>query len=257
MLTHVTFTGWDGQTDLAELRDFLADHRPRTIEIAVLASATTEPGRERYPVVPDASDIIEAAASLEQRTALHLCGRLARLALEDFPTFETSSASAYWRAVARDVDRVQVNVPEGFWPAHGAPEDRYLAAVQLAHNLGKPVIVQVRGDRFPGPLPGVVYLFDRSGGRGERSTLPPLPGVAEQNVGFAGGLGPANVAEVVRSIAASAWDRGRHPFWIDMETGIRELFPVADDNIGRGPSIVSVMRCREVMRAVGSFLEGA
>lgn len=264
MLTHVTFTGWDDQADIPELRAFLADYRPRTIEIAVLASATAEPGRERYPVIPDAADILEAASAVGQRTALHLCGKLARMALDTPDDFKSRIVSAYWYEVSREVDRVQVNVPEEFWPATTAPAERYASAVNLASALGRPVIVQVRGDRFPSPLPGVVYLFDQSAGRGRAAEVnPPRPHTGEQLVGYAGGLGPANVAAFLSRITMEsdlrpAWlSRLDHrPFWIDMESGIREPVPTADNNIGRPPSIVSITRCRDVMQAVAHHLEG-
>jgi phosphoribosylanthranilate isomerase len=60
-------------------------------------------------------------------------------------------------------------------------------------------------------------LFDTSGGRGESPDGWPnvLPGVS---CGYAGGLGPNNIAEELPKIAAVAGDH----FWIDMEGKVRD-----------------------------------
>jgi phosphoribosylanthranilate isomerase len=64
-------------------------------------------------------------------------------------------------------------------------------------------------------------LFDTSGGAGRRPAQ--WPGPAEQfPCGYAGGLGPENVAGQVAKITAVC----QKPFWIDMERRVR----TADDS---------------------------
>ena len=64
---------------------------------------------------------------------------------------------------------------------------------------------------------GCVPLYDKSGGAGVvPNTWPPaIDGVYS---GYAGGLGPSNIADELPKIEVAA--RG-NPFWIDMETHVR------------------------------------
>ena len=59
-------------------------------------------------------------------------------------------------------------------------------------------------------------LFDRSGGRGEKLTLKNALTIDGLKVGFAGGLSPENVEEVIMAITVFACD-----YWIDVESGVR------------------------------------
>lgn len=55
--------------------------------------------------------------------------------------------------------------------------------------------------------------IDRSGGRGVRGEFAPMPGC---KVGYAGGIGPDNVVEVLDRLETFG-----HTYWIDMESGVR------------------------------------
>lgn len=61
-------------------------------------------------------------------------------------------------------------------------------------------------------------LYDVSGGKGiqPRTWHPPVEGVM---CGYAGGIGPDNVVEILKKIGDVA---GETPFWIDMETKVRD-----------------------------------
>lgn len=255
MLSHVTFTGWDRHTDLGELVDFLTSNKPRSIEVAVLMSSTRV-GADRYPDADEAALILRAARSAGHRTAAHLCGRLANNMLK---TPET--AVPLFEGLLGLADRIQVNVPETFWP----PVDRYFAAGALGMALRKPIIVQVRGQNWPDPWHGVQYLFDRSGGRGEvADQVPPLTAFM---VGYAGGLGPENVHAFLDRLRPMRQPRPlsdvrfTSPIWIDMESGIREsmsAFPggpqptpdTRSEPATQPPTRVSVAKCQQVMDAV-------
>ena len=72
----------------------------------------------------------------------------------------------------------------------------------------------------PRPAPAnVSVLFDASCGLGvEASEYPsPLPDIP---CGYAGGIGPSNIADVLVSVEAAAQDE---PIWIDMESSLRVL----------------------------------
>ena len=244
MLSHITFTGWDGHTDLEALKDFLRAYPPRSIEVAVLISEGRM-GNDRYPEVAHAHRLLETAQEARQRTALHVCGPQARAMIS------LGGRTTLVAGLVTSADRVQINVATMEWltPAH-----------TIARTIDRTVIVQHRNPLgWPEAQPGVEYLFDRSGGRGEsllttRSGEPcgyPTP-APDRTVGYAGGLGPDNVAEFMGRIYAR---NGRNErYWIDMETGIRERL----DSYPGGPKVaadvppptqVSIAKCRAVMSA--------
>lgn len=255
MLAYVTFTGWDRHTDLDELGAFLEDCPQSTVEIAVLFSTSrSQDDEDRYPNVDKAKAILKVAKAAGQRTAVHLCGRIARAFLG------YSDAIVKVGPLIQLAERVQVNVPEDFWAS--SPE-RYKPAHDLARLIGRSVIVQSRSiDGWPdvehlgpGASRMVPFLFDRSAGTGAAPPDWPFPR-AHILVGYAGGLGPDNVAGLCESIAGARIDGAR--WWLDMETGIRERFSIAKRRPDEPPlaTYVSLAKCQRVMSAVGPWLEG-
>jgi hypothetical protein len=81
-------------------------------------------------------------------------------------------------------------------------------------------------------------LFDASSGKGLRPESWPAP-LPRVRCGYAGGLGPANVADELPRIAAAAGDR---EFWIDMASSLREP----------GTGAFSVDACERVLEAAAS-----
>lgn len=257
MLTHVTFTGWDRNTEPHAFAEFLQWYPPATIEVAVLFSLSRQ-GTSRYPDLDTACKILEIAKASRQRTAVHFCGDLAREALIQLgvPRVEPPLsprdhiASGRIPSVAGPSlvsplfelpDRIQVNVHEGFWSSKEAdtPGERtkYSRAHLLARRLGKAVVVQVRGDEWPEDTgPGVEHLFDRSAGTGlAPDRWPPPP--QGRHVGYAGGLEPGVVEPFLHAMPGSRLrDRS---FWIDMESGIRDG--------SAAYNYVSLNKCSKVM----------
>jgi hypothetical protein len=260
MLDRVTFTGWDRHTDIGELQTFLEDMPQQRVEIAVLFSTSrSRDNEDRYPDPGFAEDILRVAKASGQHTALHLCGQAARALLE---SAIASELALPWSAVplVHLADRVQVNVGEEFWPDNG---DRYRQAWIVSKAIGRSVIVQSRSigcwpdveHLGPGANRMVPFLFDRSAGTGAAPPDWPFPR-ANLLVGYAGGLGPDNVAGLCESIARARIDGAR--WWLDMETRIRSSFDIVDrqpDDPLPGTR-VSIDKCRQVMRAVGPWLEG-
>ena len=79
------------------------------------------------------------------------------------------------------------------------------------------------------------YLFDASGGRG----LEPLEWpkhLQDWTCGYAGGLGPGNLRRELPRIAAAA---GPFPYWIDMESKLRD----DEDRFWIGLARLAMMRC--------------
>lgn len=184
----ITFTGVDDQTSIDGMRELSSVY---PIEWAVLFSPKRQGIEPRYPAV----DTMERVGASGLRLAAHLCGRYADLIMD-----------GDWPAVPIELgpfSRIQVN--------HCAP-----VAVRLAEfsaKCGLRCIGQARTPEFP-EATEVEWLFDASGGRGiVPSAWPPHPGV--RLCGYAGGLGPDNVACVLEAIGATG------PYWIDMESQVR------------------------------------
>jgi hypothetical protein len=243
MLSHVTFTGWDRHTDPAELAAFCNDYPQERIEIAVLYSANQDDA-DRYPQASQAAEILRVAKASGQRSAVHVCGRAARQMLGSARVSDGSAmVDVPAAALISLADRVQINVPEDW--AFSSQSNRF--AFIASQALGRPVILQSRDvagwpdvEHFgPGVSRMVPFLFDRSAGTGVEMTGWPDPPPGRL-VGYAGGIGPDNAAELLSRLYEHPGAR----VWIDMESRIRER----DSSVEA--SRVSVVKCSRVMNSV-------
>ena len=185
----ITFTGADDKTDPADMVR-LAESYP--VEFGILMSPTRE-GTPRYP----SQDWIDTIRGQGLRLSAHLCGGYSRALIARLE-----------RGGGRDeLDlegflRLQLNTTQ-------------TVAVELFREWARPrrvrPILQCRG-AFPS-APGVAWLFDRSGGRGTIPAAWPTPARPGVLVGYAGGLGPETITEALPHFRA--------PYWIDMETRVR------------------------------------
>jgi len=214
----VTITGADDHVDpnaLVELSLLFP-----FVEWAILASASRV-GSHRYPTQEWIGELLAAAQKVPMRLAVHLCGSRSRA----FRAGAFEDALAELPVGPRAFQRVQVNG----WDVG----DR------CGPGIDFDVILQVRsedqmnetagrldfGDRMG--LQGIALLFDPSGGRGKASTKWPIPPPGVK-VGYAGGLGPSNLVGPMRDIliarmaAKAAYGERVQPYWLDMESGVRD-----------------------------------
>lgn len=212
----ITFTGVDADTDPNELLELSNDY---PVEFGLLFSPKRQGIEPRYPAL----DVLARfAGELPLRWAAHLCGADAREVIEH-------GTSRHWSLLERHFQRVQINTAD--------PNVQPSQLGNWAASLDCRAILQCRGE-FP-RVASVDVLFDPSGGRGIVQTNWPQ---AKNTTfcGYAGGLGPDNVAAAVEMMGRRA-DR----YWIDMESRIR------DEN-----DRFSVARCRAVCEAVYGAPEG-
>jgi hypothetical protein len=186
-LMQITFTGIDSKTSIDGIRSLSAAY---PIEWGILCSRKLQGDDNRYP---DEGTIQKFLENDEVAFAAHLCGAYAKEImvgdLYKLPEF------------IETVERVQIN--------HIDPLTERIAKFSDFNEVR--CIAQCR-DGFP-ETDVCDWLYDPSGGQGKAQTSwPAYPG---RYVGYAGGIGPDNVGEVLKSIAADG------PFWIDMESGIR------------------------------------
>lgn len=209
LLTHITLTGADDATDLAELAHLSA--RYPLVEWGFLYSPKQQGKGGRYP---STATLLKAFHTLPEtvRVALHVCGAGVPHLLANEAEVEQLVG-----AVARRGGRVQLNFSQSReridLEALSAFLDRYPSLkVITQHNDANDLVWKHLGGHA-----NYVALFDASGGRGiECSAWPaPLPGI---HCGYAGGLGPDNLATELPRILVAA---RRQPHWIDMEGKLR------------------------------------
>lgn len=209
----ITFTGADDRTAVPEMAALAADY---PVEFGILFSGARQ-GSPRYPGTAWADAVQDSGL----RLAAHVCGSYAH----EIVTEGRCSIDARLRGFAR----IQVNTAAAVAPSAVRRWTDSLAALH-----GRPVepILQCRG-AFPAD-DQVNWLYDCSGGRGVRPDAWPVRTPATRlAVGYAGGLGPDNVAEILEQLPDLTG------CWIDMETRVRD----ADDRFDIG-------LCRRVCEAV-------
>lgn len=193
MKPFLTLTGIDERTDLSVAKELAGDG----VEFGILLSASPE-GRHRYPSV---GWIENAAASLREHCAVHICGRIARERL----------LNSGYDAILDQVGRIQVNgkvsVDELDWLCPHFREQKIIT--QLAGTPADYLDIHEGTSNHE-------VLVDASGGRGitPREWVNPK---LMKRVGYAGGLYPNNVRTELAKIANVA----DSDWWIDMESSLR------------------------------------
>jgi hypothetical protein len=204
----ITFTGIDESCNLDDLFALLSLD-PR-IELGILYSETRA-GAGRYPtpgwINGTAARICGAHGN--GRVALHVCGRAVQKLLSGESL--DRDLSLLW-----DFHRIQLNGRFGgddigaLRRFIGDPADAAVATI-TQFDSNPDLHDQVR-------RPSHQVLFDASGGRGlERAEWPKH--LVDWTCGYAGGLGPDNLRRELPRIAAAA---GPFPYWIDMESKLRD-----------------------------------
>jgi hypothetical protein len=206
----VTVAGADDAVSLRDLEAISSEYP--FVEWGILFSARRV-GEPRYPSHDWTSELQNRFWSSSIRVALsaHLCGSLARAEIRR--PFGGGGPLDY---VGRAFRRVQINGHE--------PGRRHFIDPKIVSDYQW--ILQARSEETlqvvandARDIPNASVLFDPSGGRGlEPFRWPRAPlGV---KFGFAGGITPDNIEDVIDAILASNPTLG--DFWIDMESGVRD-----------------------------------
>jgi len=221
MLTCVSLTGPDYQTDIAALADLSAAFP--FVEWALLYVPHNE-GAPRNPTRPWREAFFDAA--IPTSSAVHLCGNIA---------FQELLNGTLPAEILR-ASRLQLNVNAR---RREFTDEQVLDVYRKSLDLGPDIILQRHADtaalvdKFISSLAvrdtlRVGVLLDESKGTGKAPTTWQRPESLEGiTCGYAGGLGPANVAGVLRALAAV--NAPSEPYWIDMESGVRtnNVFDIA------------------------------
>lgn len=191
------------------------------VEWSILYDGETKP-LNRFPSVEWIRELVrlsrerEVAMGSPLNLSLHLC----RKAVKDL--FSGCSESlAPIQDILTGFQRIQLNV---------VMKNEYQYLPQLPENIQRlprayQIIVQLTGDALNEEVGemllaagiDVAWLHDKSGGLG--ITVENWPAPKDPYCGYAGGLSPETLAEQLPRIAEAAGD---HPFYIDLESGVRD-----------------------------------
>lgn len=206
MLTRVTISGADDGVNPADLAAL--SWRFPFVEWGILFSAKRE-GTLRYPSGEWRDGLFDAwsvPSGWEMKLSAHFCGALARTLLSgDGDPLDV--AGAHFR-------RAQLN---GFSDADPAEVPRLAESrsdVEFILQCKAPLFVQSAAAIARG-CKNVTALYDVSGGTGATPLAWPAS-LLDLRLGYAGGINPDNVLDVLSAIGPVS-----HDFWIDMESGVR------------------------------------
>ncbi len=220
------------------------------VEFGVLFRPDLE-GRPRYATTAWVERLSHAMASVScsnMKLAAHLCGSRVNDVLQGDTAFIEQLQTWGFK-------RVQINATA----VNGVDTSRLAEAVPVLCELiskyfDLEFILQkndeteplcngllshfLSGDQasFPSNLS---FLVDESKGTGVAPTKSWPSATDAYPIGYAGGMGPANIQQVLQETSAAA---GEHPFWIDMESSLR--------SIKNGVDVFDLDKCFLVMEAV-------
>lgn len=210
ILDRVTVTGADDSIEAEDLVA-LSEEFPFA-EWGILFSASRQ-GEPRYPSKEWIADLWKYSTQGLTLSA-HLCGRWAR----DLVLKNDFSWLKEYGQVCEMFKRIQINFHGHFLEGHAEWPDN------MRRNSDKQYILQYDGANdsacdllMRSKDYSAVPLFDRSGGAGiVPGEWPKL--IPDIYCGYAGGLGPDNLAEEMIRIEKAA---GEGRIWIDAETRVR------------------------------------
>mgnify|MGYP006392234503 FL=1 len=202
----VTFTGADDKTNISDLSALGKDY-PSMIEWGILLSSKNEKTR-RFPSRKWIGEFVEKLDS--ERISGHLCGKYARDIISGRFTFAEEQAN-----IVEMFDRFQINFHGLEYEIINTPlieaigKGRFIFQIDGVNDFRFWEAVELEKDVFP--------LFDLSHGEGVSPENWQKP---YENIfcGYAGGLGPDNLADELKRIEDVVGDE---TIWIDMETKIR------------------------------------
>jgi|CXWL01.1.fsa_nt_gi hypothetical protein len=226
-LKFVTMTGADDSIDAADLLPLSKDFP--FVEWGILFSEQQE-GNNRFPSGAWHVRLANLAAANQLNLSAHICGRwVKQICSGDTAIFKRFS----W--LFEHYERVQLNF-------HGEPHAfESSLAITALKELKKQIIFQVDGANNSlswKALQGEVntaIIYDTSHGAGILPGHWPIP-YSAMLCTYAGGLGPENLSEQLKLIAAAAGDA---EVCIDMETKIRS-------NSDRQFDLKKVRTCLEI-----------
>lgn len=211
-LTLVSFVGIDHETKISELlkfRDFNMIY-----EFGILYSDSKTGNNKRYPSYKFCQEYLEWALYNKVSSSLHLCGS----SIERYLNEEQDII-----ALCANAGRIQLNLNIKKYNDYADLADRIISVatknnhhIVLQKNKSKKEFNEIVLGKNPNIL--LSLLHDSSGGFGREISVASPPDDT-YFTGYAGGINPNNVVNIVNLIETA--NTNNNPYYIDMESGIR------------------------------------
>lgn len=220
-LTRVTITGADDAVSLADLLKLSEEFD--FVEWGILLSQSRA-GTPRYPsrgwLNRFSTEFFDFVVNDCGLAAAHLCGVDARAAFGHDFSWIDRNGYVFGRVQLNGFERFLSDdnaLASVFRLALGRPERQFIlqAPTDAALRAAQTIASVCRSTPDDG-IRNVSALFDPSGGKGLSVHNWPLPPLG-LHVGYAGGIGPDNVGEVIEAVSSVS----SRDFWLDMESSIR------------------------------------
>jgi hypothetical protein len=261
-LRYMGFCGADDSTQ-PELMQLLSTHFP-WIEWGVLFRPDKE-GEARYAT----QDWVERLVAYNEdtgqmmRLAAHLCEARCQEVLHGDATFVKQLLT--WGFARVQINATAANGVEVLAGKHAWYTANVLKVVQEVPGIEfilqtneetKPIYDPIATSKTPPS--NISLLFDASCGKGVQiRSFPAPPQDPVIRCGYAGGIGPSTIREVLEGIQkgqqeqAQKQNRPADPVWIDMESSLRLLQRTSKD--GPESDVFSIERCFQCILAAREF----
>lgn len=225
----ITLTGLNESVNLQKVVELTRATKGINVEWGVLYSPDRAGNEPRYPSLDWIQNVKRFAFENQLRIALHVCGRGVEQLLLDNEALK----------IARGFHRVQLNFDYSAKQYNLTYLDRFM------RSIDRPVITQ-HNDENEYVSRNIAarnhqLLVDSSRGKGISPKSWPLP-IAAKSTGYAGGLGPDNLAQALVDIEAVAGS-GQYPehykSWVDMES---KLFSGFMFDLAKAEVCLSIMQ---------------
>lgn len=255
MLNLISFVGVDSQTDLNHLEDLLKKYREIDIEFSILYSEIrsnkSKKNDLRYPTYDECRNILTKLFDLREvhqnlMVSVHLCGT-------DANTMFLKN-SEHIRELTDQADRVQLNFNLDKFDA----DNLFLSILDLKMKGNEKHLIFQNNHRNKEFLERIgiyverkSFLNDASGGNGkEIKEITPAKELNANIIGYAGGINPDNVVDIIQNISDSnpEWSRRNKKIYIDMESGIRSI-----DEYNK--SVFDLNKCEDIIKKSFPYLE--
>ncbi len=223
----ISFVGIDEKTNLDQILEF---DKETSIVFEYGVFYSTSRGGARYPNYEFCDQFLAWTKANDVLGSLHLCGNVINKYLE---------SDSEVLALAAKANRIQLNLS-----IKDYPDIEKLAAniaevalknnnhIILQQNKSKEIFNMIFTSKYKDVT--LSLLNDSSGGFGREITKVSAP--LAHYTGYAGGIKPENVANIIKLIEDV--NVGQVPYYIDMESGIREN------------NLFSISKCREIVKNI-------
>ena len=211
MINKITITGADDHTDINDM--IRISKQFPLVEWGILFSKNRQ-GTQRYPSYEWVRKLREVLPDYPLNLSAHLCGNWTKDIFQgkfSWIVEETGYLMMFQRLQLNfNCQANPYNLAKFVSLIQKYPDYQFILQENKSNELFNR---EVRSE-----LENIAFLYDSSGGRGTPIQIPPPRPIMDFYTGYAGGLNPDNVLDMVGALAPIS---NSVNVWIDVETGVR------------------------------------